>query len=229
VAGFITVNSGGTVSGNGPFTGGINVLAGGTIAPNMYGTTTTMATTAGVTNAGNITLQVNKTATVTNADKITCTATFVNTGTITVTTNSSMTVPFAAGDSFALFTLTNYSALAGVTPTLPVLPSSLAWTNKLAINGTIAVVANGPGIFTNPTGIASFSLNGANLTITGTNGQAGDAYYVLGTTNLALPVSQWTVLWTNVPGSAGSYTFTATNAVIPGAEQQYYILSNTNN
>lgn len=228
VTGFITVSNGATLSGNGPFTGGINVLAGGNLAPNMSGTMTAMTASAGVTNAGVITLQINKNSSATNADMISCTAAFVNTGTVTVTNSAATTLPLAAGDTFRLFTLTNYTALTGVTPTLPVLPSSLAWSNGLAVNGTISVVASGPGVFTLPTGITAFSLSGTNVMISGTNGQAGAAYYLLSSTNLTLPLNQWTAVATNVPSVAGPYTFTATNAVFPGVQQQFFMLSNTN-
>ena len=99
----------------------------------------------------------------------------------------------------------------------------------LSGSGSLLVPVTGPGIFTNSTGITGFSLNGANVVINATNGQAGDAYYLLTSTNLTQPVSQWKPVATNVPGSSGNYMFTATNAVIPGAEQQFFRLSNTNN
>ena len=85
-----------------------------------------------------------------------------------------------------------------------------------------------PETFSNPTAITSFRVNGANVVITGTNGQAGDAYYLLESTNVALPLSQWKVVATNVLGANGNYTFNGTNVVTPGDQQQFYILSNTN-
>ena len=94
--------------------------------------------------------------------------------------------------------------------------------------GILTVLSIGPGTFTNKTGITSFSLNGANIVITGTNGQAGDAYYLLQSTNVALPLSQWKVVATNVLSANGNFTFTGTNVVVPGNQQQFYLLSNTN-
>ena len=91
------------------------------------------------------------------------------------------------------------------------------------------VAVTGPGIFTNPTGITSISLNGANIVLNATNGQAGDAYYLLSSTNLTLPRKQWTAVATNVLNGNGAYTFIGTNVVTPGVKQQFYILSNTNN
>jgi hypothetical protein len=135
----------------------------------------------------------------------------------------------ALGDSFILFSQPVNGSFANLI--LPSLTNGYLWTNRLTIDGSIAVVAvsNGPGTFTNRTGITGFSLNGANVVITGTNGQAGDAYYLLESTNLILPQSQWTVVATNVLGSSGSYTFIGTNVVTTGVQQQFYMLSNTNN
>jgi hypothetical protein len=43
-------------------------------------------------------------------------------------------------------------------------------------------------------------------------------------TNLTLPLNQWTPVATNVPGGNGNFTITATNAVDPNAPQCFYIL-----
>ena len=101
-------------------------------------------------------------------------------------------------------------------------------SGRITGGGSLLVVPTGPGKFTNPTAITGFTITGANISITGTNGQAGDAYYLLSSTNLALPIGQWTPVATNIPGTAGTYTFTATNAVNSAYAQQFFILSNTN-
>jgi len=73
--------------------------------------------------------------------------------------------------------------------------------------------------------ITSLDLAGTNLVIGAANGMADTTCTVMTSTNLALPVSQWTPVATNVLSSSGSFTITATNAVSPGAPQQFYILS----
>ena len=105
-----------------------------------------------------------------------------------------------------------------------------ATTSPTFISGTgsLIIPSTGPGTFTSTPGISGFKLNGANVTMTVTDAQAGDAYYLLASTNLALPINQWLTVATNVPGTSGSFTFTGTNAVTPGDRQQFYILSNTN-
>jgi streptogramin lyase len=72
--------------------------------------------------------------------------------------------------------------------------------------------------------MASISLSGTNLVVNGINGLAGGTYYVFATTNAALPLSQWTPVATNVLNATGNFTFTATNAVNPNSQQQFYIL-----
>ncbi|MGA2854167.1 MAG: autotransporter-associated beta strand repeat-containing protein, partial [Verrucomicrobiota bacterium] len=94
--------------------------------------------------------------------------------------------------------------------------------------GSLMVAAAGPGIFTSTPGITSFTMNGTDIVISGTNGQAGDAYYLLASTNLALPLNQWQTVATNVLSAGGSFTFTGTNVVTAGDNRQFYILSNTN-
>jgi len=138
---------------------------------------------------------------------------------------------YAIGQSFQLFNASTYAG--GFTNIVPAQPGSgLAWdTNELLTTGTLNVMVGpvtGPGTFTNPTGITSFSLSGQNIVINGTNGQSGDAYYLLTSTNAALPLHQWKTVATNVPSANGNYTFTGTNALAPGNRQQFYILSSTN-
>jgi hypothetical protein len=95
-----------------------------------------------------------------------------------------------------------------------------------------AVVAPVTIVPTNSPGITSFSLvggvGGNNVVINGTNGDVGATYYLLTSTNVAKPFSQWQVVATNVVG-AGTFTFIGTNAVSPNGVQQFYILSSTNN
>ena len=97
-------------------------------------------------------------------------------------------------------------------------------TNVTAIVSTI--------VPTVPPHVSSFSLTGGNLVISATNGVNGGTYYLLGTTNAALPLNQWKALATNVitAGSgAATFTFTGTNVISAGLKQQFYILSSTNN
>jgi hypothetical protein len=62
---------------------------------------------------------------------------------------------------------------------------------------------------------------GTNLVVNGTNGVAGN-YILLTSTNVGS--TNWTRVSTNAVGASGPFSFVATNAVTPGAAQQFYIL-----
>ena len=72
--------------------------------------------------------------------------------------------------------------------------------------------------------VASLSLSGTNLIIHVVNGVSGATYYVLMSTNAALPTSRWTPVSTNLLSGGGSFTITATNVVNPTAPQRFYTL-----
>jgi hypothetical protein len=73
--------------------------------------------------------------------------------------------------------------------------------------------------------IVSVGLAGTTLTISGTNGTAGATYGVLASTNLFLPVAQWTPILKNASFN-GSGNFTAniplSSTIDPNAPQQYF-------
>jgi hypothetical protein len=60
--------------------------------------------------------------------------------------------------------------------------------------------------------------------LNGTNGFAGGTYYVLTSTNLALPLSLWSPVSTNLLAAPGNFTITATNGLLSNAARQFYIL-----
>jgi beta-glucanase (GH16 family) len=72
--------------------------------------------------------------------------------------------------------------------------------------------------------ITNVSLSGTTLTISGTNGTAGGQYVLLGSTNMSLPLNQWTPLLTNTFDSSGNINL-STNIVNLGLPLEFYILS----
>ncbi len=72
--------------------------------------------------------------------------------------------------------------------------------------------------------LPSVAINvlGANLVISGTNGVPGSTNYILTATNLALPLSNWTRLATNLFDSNGNFAFT--NTPSPAIPQSFYLL-----
>ena len=64
---------------------------------------------------------------------------------------------------------------------------------------------------------------GTNLVVAVANSATNGIYLVLMSTNLSLPLTNWTVLATNVAGG-NSFIFTATNAVKATAPNRFYLL-----
>jgi uncharacterized repeat protein (TIGR03803 family) len=110
-----------------------------------------------------------------------------------------------------------YSALGHFTPTLTA-------TNGLGV--FIAVVGPSINVGTSsaPT-LAASALSITNLLITGANGIAGATNYILMSTNLALPRSQWISVATNVWSGSGTFILTLTNSLNRGVPNRFYLLA----
>ena len=111
--------------------------------------------------------------------------------------------------------------------------ASAAISTTTGSNGHVDLVVTGSSTLvpTQSPHITGFNMVNNNVAINGTNGQTGGTYYLLSSTNLALSLSQWTPVATNLVstnGANGAFTFIGTNTVGSNG-QRYYILSNTNN
>jgi hypothetical protein len=110
--------------------------------------------------------------------------------------------------------------LSAAYPTnFPATWTALAGSTYSAASGSITV---GTVQLKIPT-ITSIGINGSALTITATNGTLNGTYYLLTSTNIALPLSQWTPVLTNVFDGSGNLNLT-TNVVNSSNVQQFYIL-----
>lgn len=112
----------------------------------------------------------------------------------------------AEGDTFKLFDAQTYRG-AFTTLQLPDVAPLLWDTSRLAVDGTIKVVA----FQAQPQFSAPVLVSDGNLVLTGTGGPPNGTYYLLGSTNIALSLTNWIPLSTNVFGPAGE--FTVTNAI----------------
>jgi autotransporter-associated beta strand protein len=216
----LTLTGGQTLDGFGTVTGIVMIASGSIIAPGNPNTIGTLTVSSNLNLNGTTMMKLDK-IDVTN-DTLSAGGTVTFGGTLTVT-NLSGTL--AAGDSFQLFNASTYLGSFS-TITLPALNAGLAWTNTLAVNGTLSVVTSSAPV--SYLAINNITLSGANLVIGGTNRGSG-TYYVLATTNVTLPVASWTAIATNVLDGSGNFTLTATNVIDPGAAQEFYILGTTNN
>jgi T5SS/PEP-CTERM-associated repeat protein len=140
----------------------------------------------------------------------------------TLTCGGSLTVgklgsdALSEGDQFFLFAADAYDG-AFSPVSLPTLAPGLAWTNLLAQDGSIAVVAAA-----SPLQFTSVTVTGSQLHFSGSGGASNGTYQVLAATNVTLPLPQWTPIATNQFDSAGSFHFT--NAINPGVPRKFYRL-----
>ncbi len=72
--------------------------------------------------------------------------------------------------------------------------------------------------------ITNVSITGTSLLLSGANGASGQTYYVLSSTNLSLPLNQWTPVATNILSASGSFTIVVPNIVSPSNPQRYCVL-----
>lgn len=219
-----TVVSNGTLAGIGGVSGNVVVPSAGTgsLGAGDAATNGTFSVGGNLSLGASATLRISKSGGVRTNDQVAVTGSISYGGVLNVVNITGDGTPLAVGDQFQVFNKGgsgNFTAILGA--------SGVTYTFD-STTGILTVSSLGPGTFTNKTGITSIVLNGANVVITGTNGQSGDAYYLLQSTNVALPLAQWKTVATNVLSSNGNYTFIGTNAVAPGDTQQFYILSNTN-
>ena len=206
----VTVAAGGTLGGVGVLSGAaVTVNAGGGFAPgNPLGVLTVSNNL--VLAAGSTTFLQAQHSPLTNDSALIVGTLFAN-GTLNV--SNSGAAAFTAGDHFKLFSAGAYSG-GFATYVLPTLNAGLRWnTSHLNLDGSLWVVSTAPPRITQ-TVAASGSLM-----LTGTGGTPGWNYYVLATTNLTLPISQWERLATNSFDLSGGFAFT--NAIAPDRAQQF--------
>jgi len=142
-----TVLTNATLGGTGSIGGSVTVQSGGTLAAGIVARGTLPATLGALTVngtvsvSGTVSLRVDRTNSP-SSDSMNASDVTINPGAI-LTVNNIGSTNLAAGDTFTLFS----TPVSGFSVTnLPALPSSnLAWTNKLAVDGTIAVFSTSAG------------------------------------------------------------------------------------
>jgi autotransporter-associated beta strand protein len=213
-SGPFTLGSRKMVWGNGSVKGAFTIGTGAVLAcgSNSFGTlafSNSLTLSAGSTNIFEISHSP-----FTN-DSVKISGALTNGGTLVVTNIGGA---LGAGDSFKLLDATSYSG-AFANLILPALNSGLAWnTNLLNTSGIISVIST----TTNPPVFGNVALSGSNFIFSGTGGTANSPFYLLGSTNLNLPFSNWSRLLTNQFDGSGN--FNLTNPLDPAAFQNFYLL-----
>lgn len=206
-AGSWTLGASQTLAGSGAVNG--SVQANGTVSPGDSIGTLTFSNDLVL--AGDCVMELNRDSGLTN-DMVSVAGALSYGGQLDVILTGS--TPLQAGDTFKLFDFV--SAPTG-NFTLN-LPAGYTWdTSQLAVNGTISVT----GVASTPQ-ISSLTVAGGSLVLTGSGGSSGGQYYILSSTNVALPLSNWEPVVTNNFGTDGG--FTNTLPVSAGEPNRFYIL-----
>ncbi|MGP8218827.1 MAG: autotransporter-associated beta strand repeat-containing protein, partial [Limisphaerales bacterium] len=213
-AGGFTLGSGRKLSGNGAVNGNFTVGSGATLAPG--GSIGTLTFSNALVLAGNSTNLFEISHSPLTNDLAVVSGALTCNGTLIVTNIGATAL--MAGDSFTLFNAGSYNGTF-TNVILPALNSGLAWnTNALNTGGVISVVSTAPP---SPPVINSVGWSGNSFVFSGTGGTAGANYYVLASTNLSLPLSNWIPLLTNQFDNNGNFNFTTATG---GNAQNFYRL-----
>ncbi|MEK7780187.1 MAG: hypothetical protein AAB370_01640, partial [Verrucomicrobiota bacterium] len=159
----------GVLAGNGNLNSVLTVASGGTLSP---GTSLgrILLFYAPVLQ-GTVAMEISKNGVTLTSDRLDCSVAFPYGGSLTVSKLGPDAL--ALGDSFKLFSAPGYSG-AFNSLSLPALPSGLAWTNRLSLNGTIAVVTNQP-----TPQITALTKTGTNLIFNVTGGATSGSWNLL--------------------------------------------------
>lgn len=128
-------------------------------------------------------------------------------GTNSITINNAAGTPLGAG-TYSLIQVAGGSITAGTNFTVTGTGLAASTTASLSTSGgslnlvVVSTAAPRPGI-------NQFTISNGNLVLSGTNGPDSGPYYVLTSTNAALPLSQWTSIATNNFSPTGTFSFTS--------------------
>ncbi len=157
-------------------------------------------------------------STVMNFTLSTNTTEVVATGNLTLNSTNNV----AAGDGFGAgaYTLFTYGGSLSGSPALGTTPAGYPGYTYSITNppGQVQLLVQPPP----PPSFGSISATSNGLVMNGTGGITNATYYVLASTNVALPLSQWTPVATNLFNGSGQFTFT--NAINPNSPQAFYLL-----
>lgn len=194
--------------------GMLDAGSGSTLVPGGSGATGTLMVSSNIVLQGTLAMDLDQAGSTNDVVTAGANSAITYGGTLDLTT---ITGTLAAGQTYKLFNAGSYTgAFAAISPATP--GAGLLWnTNSLITSGTLGVV---PAVVPVITGI---SLSGATLTLTATNGEASASFVLLSTTNLTLPLAQWTPVLTNSFDASGNLNL-STNVVSPGVAAQFFML-----
>ena len=204
--------TGGIISGNGSVNGNFTIGNGAALSPGTFIGTMTFSNALTLAAGSTSFFEISKSPTASDLVKILGALTCG--GTLQVDNISGN--PLAIGDNFTLFDAASYNG-GFATVTLPPLPAGLGWnTNLLNTSGTISVIITASPF------IGSTAISSDGFVFVGTGGVANADFYLLGSTNLLSPVSNWTRLLTNQFDAGGNFNFT--NSLVHDSLMNFFLL-----
>ncbi|HEY1663693.1 MAG TPA: hypothetical protein VGI03_14845 [Verrucomicrobiae bacterium] len=218
----VTVATNAALGGSGTVSSPVTILSGGTLAAGNQGIGT--LTLSGLTFQSGGTNVVDVSGSSGNSKVIVGSATYAGTLAPVVTSGT-----ISAGQTFQIFSASSVSGNFTATNGTP--GPGMTWYFNPA-TGVLTAVGSSVIVPNVPPHITAFSLAGSNVSISGTNGVNGGTYYLLGQTNVALPINQWYPVATNVVTASGgteAFSFTGTNVFSGPTPALFLILSSTNN
>ncbi|HOB33189.1 MAG TPA: hypothetical protein PKH32_09965, partial [Verrucomicrobiota bacterium] len=156
----LVLHAGQRLQGNGTVAGNVNALAGSTINPGD--SVGTLNISGNLTVSGQLLMELNRTNTPANSDRINVGGTFSSaTGTLVV---SNVGPALEAGDSFQLFPSGRAFAAVILPTNDPVNRMQYTWTDTVAVDGRITVLTATPALDTTPTNVTA-TVSGGSVTL----------------------------------------------------------------
>ena len=213
-----TTNTAGLLAGSGSIAGPVMVNTNTSIGGGNDLSIGTLTINSNLSLSGNVFIRLNKNLSPSQSnDMVSVSGILANSGAGTVTVTNLVGAPaLAAGDSFKLFSKAVSNGAA-----LTVIGGGVNWTNKLAVDGSIAVLSLPNNVATNPTNI-TFSVANNVVTLTWPADHLG-WYLQVQTNSLSSGLG---TNWVFVPNSSN---VTTTNFTVnPANGSVFYRLKNTN-
>lgn len=120
-----------------------------------------------------------------------------------------------AGVTAGAYTLFTYGGSFQLGSVSIVGPPGFKYTLNTGTAGEVKVV-----LTSNPPSFTSPSFNSGNITLNGTSGFPNHTFYIIASTNLTRPMSQWAIVATNQFDGVGN--FSLNSATNPNTPEQYY-------
>jgi hypothetical protein len=204
-SGAVTVLGGATLGGNGLLSGPLTVD--GTLAPGSGSGPLTVSSNLVVNDGAVLQYQFG-----TNSDLTVVGGNLTLGGSLTLVSNGSL-----GAANYPLFT---YAGSLGGDTSLGITPPGYSYYLNTNTPGQVILDVYSPA--PTPPALATITSYGSNVVLSGGGGSTNGPYYVLSSTNLALPANQWTIAAAGQFDGYGNFVFTNT----PGsnAPQLFYML-----